>query len=248
MYRRLSVAFAAALLALAIGASSAFAWHGELTCTTFHYVGAPVHLTWWQNGKQYNQSQVSGPWEGTISVPRPPGYGKVTVVATFDASDSPYSRTTVVPCGTPPPPPPPPPPPKPPVPPPAPPAPPVPPPAPPVPPHVTPPPPKAPCVPYPRSRYRLTERPSMRTVDHGPVTFRVRGPHIHWVHFHIDQRYTHKDDTAPFLMPTLLWRADQWGPMPRPLYGLHKVTAVIRTKCRTLHLVKIVFNSDPLPA
>jgi hypothetical protein len=236
--RRIRLAALAAGLALLVMPAAASAWHGQLTCTTFHYVGAsqaiPLHLAWSQNGAQYNQSlPIIGPWEGTVNVPTPPGYGKVTVVGTWNAEDSPYTYTTTVPCGTPPKPPPPPP------------APPVP-PTPPAPPTVTPPPPpappKAPCVPYPKSRFTLRDTPNMNGMAHGKVTWRVRGPHIKWVRFHVDHRYAITDRSRPFKVSMWLWRTDIWGPA---LWGEHTISVTIRTKCGVVKLHANRFNHDP---
>lgn len=99
-----------------------------------------------------------------------------------------------------------------------------------------------PCVPYPKSRFRLTIRPPMNTIDHGQVTFRVRGPHIKWVRFHVDHRWAVTDRSRPFKTSVWLWRTDVWGPT---LWGRHTIRVTVRTKCRRIHLRKTVFNHDP---
>lgn len=99
-----------------------------------------------------------------------------------------------------------------------------------------------PCVPYPKSRYRMINRPPMSQMAHGLTTFKVRGPHIKWVHFHVDHRYTLKDDTRPFVFRAWLWRTDIWGPT---LWGPHTVTAKIKTKCGYVTLRVHAVNHDP---
>lgn len=122
------------------------------------------------------------------------------------------------------------------------------PPAPPVRPKVPPRPPKAPpkppkiCVKAPASHYRFTDSPPMSSIDHGLVTFTVRGPYIKWVRFHVDHRWAMTDRKAPFKAALLLWRTDVWGPT---LWGRHVVRATIHTPCGNVKLVKYVFNNDP---
>jgi hypothetical protein len=102
--------------------------------------------------------------------------------------------------------------------------------------------PRAVCVPYPKARYRMINRPPMSQMQHGLTTFKVRGPHIKWVHFHVDHRYTFKDSTRPFVFRAWLWRTDIWGPT---LWGPHTVTAKIKTKCGYVTLRMHAFNHDP---
>jgi hypothetical protein len=103
-------------------------------------------------------------------------------------------------------------------------------------------PPKTPCVKAPASHFRLIDTPPMSSIDHGLVTFTVRGPHIRWVRFHVDHRWALTDRSRPFKAALLLWRTDIWGPA---LWGRHTVRATVRTRCGTVHLVKRVFNNDP---
>lgn len=140
-----------------------------------------------------------------------------------------FTRTVVCPAAIPPPPPPPPAA-----------APPPPPPTTPValPPHKT----KAPCVPYPKSRFTLRDTPNMNGMAHGKVTWRVRGPHIKWVRFHVDHRYAITDRSRPFKVSMWLWRTDIWGPA---LWGEHTISATIRTKCGVVKLQDEEFNHDP---
>lgn len=85
----------------------------------------------------------------------------------------------------------------------------------------------------------------MNSIDHGKVTFRVRGPHIRWVTFQIDHRYQHVERAKPFKLTTYLWRTDMWGAMPRPLYGYHRIRATVHTTCGAEHLGLLRFNRDP---
>lgn len=102
--------------------------------------------------------------------------------------------------------------------------------------------PRAACVPYPRSRYRMINRPPMSQMQHGLTTFRVRGPQIKWVHFHVDRRFTFKDSSRPFVFSAWLWRTDIWG---ATLWGRHTITAKVKTKCAYVTLRMRVFNHDP---
>jgi len=168
-----------------------------------------------------------------------PGTHDVVYQATWNQGDNGgYLRRSLV-CPQPPPPPPPTPPTTPPSPPAAPPAPPAPP--------VVPTQPvagneAAPCVKPAKSRFRLIDTPPMNSIDHGHVTFRVRGPHIKWVRFHVDHRWAKTDRSHPFKIGLWLWQTNVWGPA---LWGPHTISATIRTKCGTVRLSIKRFNHDP---
>jgi hypothetical protein len=84
----------------------------------------------------------------------------------------------------------------------------------------------------------------MSTLEHGKVTFQVRGPYIKWVRFHVDNRYSWTDRSRPFTMTVWLWQPDVFGPH---LWGRHMVRANVRTRCGMVRLRKEVVNLDPLP-
>jgi hypothetical protein len=102
MVRRLGAVMAAVAVGALVVAGSAFGWHGALTCTTFHVVGTPDHTDWIQNGHNYGDLEITGAWEQDVKVPKPPGYGPITVHV-VPKGDRPYTLTTTESCGVKPP-------------------------------------------------------------------------------------------------------------------------------------------------